>query len=111
MTARLHHSRNSRQKHCKGDERGVNGNNVYSLTDVRRIKEAGVQLNCPDPGLIAQFPIELFAVHVQRIHAVSAIQKQAVGEASGGRADVEANRSLYFKAAGAYRTLKFHAAA
>ncbi len=46
-----------------------------------------------DAGVAADFPVELAVAHVDGVHLRRAVLEQAIGEAPGGCADVEAERA------------------
>ena len=77
------HCGNSRQKHCKGDERSVNRDEVHVLARVVRLEKPGVQLDHSNFGIVAHFPVELGDIDIERINARGAIQKKKMGKPSG----------------------------
>src|SRR3989442_4292857 len=76
FTAGLQDCRNSRQQHCKGDERSVNRDEIHGLAKVVRLEKPGIQLDHSNFGIVAHFPVELFDIDVERVDARGAIQKK-----------------------------------
>ena len=61
--------------------------------------------------IVAQFPIELARAHVHGVHARRAVLQQAVGEAAGGGADVQAQPARHIDAEMIQRRLQLQPAA
>ena len=86
-----HAGRERRQHLGERDERDVGGHQAGLERQLGGVEVAGVAaLDHLDPRVVAQAPVELAAGDVERDHPRRAALEQAVGEAAGRSADVEA---------------------
>ena len=86
--------RNDGQNLAQRDERDVDGDHVEGAGQVIGRQIARVDVLAHDDARVgAQAPVELPVAHVERDHLARAALQQHVGEAAGGRADVERERA------------------
>ena len=91
-TGRGNHSR----KHLgDGNERNIHGHKIGRLRNLLRAKIARIRLDLRDARILHQAPGHLLRRYVDRVNAPRAMLQQAIGEASGGRADIEADFSAH----------------
>ena len=89
---RAHH----RRKHqSRRDERHIHHDEVHSLAEFLAGQIAGIGfLQQPHARILAQPEIHLAITGIDGDHARRAALQQAIGEATGGRSDIETNLAL-----------------
>jgi hypothetical protein len=76
---------------CDGDERNVDGDDSWRFGQVFQFQESRIFLDLAHALVALEFPVELRGVHVDGEDAARAVLEQAIGEATVGRADIEAD--------------------
>src|SRR5262249_20201640 len=78
-----------------GNERDIGYDEVGGLGNVGGLEFAGVALDGDHTRILLKLPGELSGVDVHGVDFRGVLLEQAVGEAAGGSADVEANEASW----------------
>jgi hypothetical protein len=106
------HGEDGGQDFGEGNEGEVGDGESAFLADVGGDHVAGVELFFDDDArVIAKFPNELVRSHVDGVDADGSSLEQAVGEATGGGSDVDADPAVRIDLEGIERALELEAAA
>ena len=101
-----------RQNHGDGDEADIANRQVDGSPMSARRQIARVHAFVHDHArIVAQFPVELAGADVDGVHARGAALQQAIGEAAGRGADVEADFARHVDAEMIERRFQLQAAA
>ena len=82
-----------RQDFGDGDEGYIGDDERGGFGDIARLKVAGVAFDSDDAWVLLQLPVELVGVDVHSENASGSVLEEAIGEASVGGAEVEADFS------------------
>ena len=75
-----------------GDEADIAHRKIHGFADLIEGQMARVDAFVHHHArIVAQFPVELSVPDVDGMHADRSVLQQAIGEAAGGRADIQAN--------------------
>ena len=80
-----------RQHLCGGNEGNIDDDEIYTLGNVLGAQFSGVAFDANYARVLVEFPSELVDVDVHGVDTLRAFLQQAIGEASSGRSDIEAN--------------------